>query len=114
VQQEDLVLPAAWKSTTACAASCSVRWRATRAAADSAAVAARRAGGWLQAGATAAAATDAAAGGTHGTLDFLLRRMRHKSDFPALGEAVVRIQRRPPPRPKAWPACRPRSCATWR
>jgi serine/threonine protein kinase len=44
---------------------------------------------WLQAGATPASAE--AAG--HGTLDFLLRRMRHKSDFPALGESVVRIQR---------------------
>ncbi|MBP6902942.1 MAG: HDOD domain-containing protein [Burkholderiaceae bacterium] len=29
----------------------------------------------------------------HGTLDFLLRRMRHKSDFPALSQRVVRIQR---------------------
>ena len=29
----------------------------------------------------------------HGTLDFLLRRMRHKSDFPALSDSVVRIQR---------------------
>jgi eukaryotic-like serine/threonine-protein kinase len=28
-----------------------------------------------------------------GTLDFLLRRMRHKSDFPALSSAVLRIQR---------------------
>ena len=28
-----------------------------------------------------------------GTLDFLLRRMRHKSDFPALSDAVSRIQR---------------------
>lgn len=28
-----------------------------------------------------------------GTLDFLLRRMRHKSDFPALSDSVVRIQR---------------------
>ena len=27
------------------------------------------------------------------TLDFLLRRMRHKSDFPALSDAVLRIQR---------------------
>lgn len=44
---------------------------------------------WLQAGAASGAAE--AAG--HGTLDFLLRRMRHKSDFPALGESVVRIQR---------------------
>ena len=29
----------------------------------------------------------------HGTLDFLLRRMRHKSDFPALSAHVLRIQR---------------------
>lgn len=36
-----------------------------------------------------AAPTDA----RHGTLDFLLRRMRHKSDFPAFGEAVARIRR---------------------
>ena len=28
-----------------------------------------------------------------GTLDFLLRRMRHKSDFPAMSDAVARIQR---------------------
>ena len=38
-----------------------------------------------------AAATGAAA--TNGTLDFLLRRMRHKSDFPALSSAVSCIQR---------------------
>ncbi|GAB4041168.1 MAG: hypothetical protein Fur0014_12190 [Rubrivivax sp.] len=35
---------------------------------------------------------DAAAGGGHGTLEFLLRRMKHKRDFPALGESIVRIQ----------------------
>ncbi|MGQ0710174.1 MAG: protein kinase domain-containing protein [Rhodoferax sp.] len=29
---------------------------------------------------------------SRGTLEFLLRRMRHKTDFPALSEAVVRIQ----------------------
>ena len=29
---------------------------------------------------------------TNGTLEFMLRRMRHKSDFPALSDAVVRIQ----------------------
>jgi serine/threonine protein kinase len=29
----------------------------------------------------------------NGTLDFLLRRMRHKSDFPALSDSVGRIQR---------------------
>ena len=28
----------------------------------------------------------------NGTLEFLLRRMRHKSDFPALSDSVVRIQ----------------------
>lgn len=30
---------------------------------------------------------------SNSTLDFLLRRMRHKSDFPALSDSVVRIQR---------------------
>jgi serine/threonine protein kinase len=30
--------------------------------------------------------------GKNSTLDFLLRRMRHKSDFPALSDSVVRIQ----------------------
>ena len=34
---------------------------------------------------------DASSGG--GTLEFLLRRMRHKSDFPAMSDAVSRIQR---------------------
>ena len=29
----------------------------------------------------------------HGTLDFLLRKMRHKTDFPALSQSVMRIQR---------------------
>ena len=32
------------------------------------------------------------AGKNNGTLDFLLRRMRHKSDFPALSESIVHIQ----------------------
>ena len=36
---------------------------------------------------------DEPAGSSHGTLDFLLRRMRHKSDFPALTGHVLRIQR---------------------
>jgi serine/threonine protein kinase len=45
---------------------------------------------WAQP-AVAAGTTSAAAG--NGTLDFLLRRMRHKSDFPALSDAVSRIQR---------------------
>ncbi|HSV51030.1 MAG TPA: HDOD domain-containing protein [Burkholderiaceae bacterium] len=38
-----------------------------------------------------AAAAEAAAA-QNGTLDFLLRRMRHKSDFPTLSDSVVRIQ----------------------
>lgn len=33
-----------------------------------------------------------AAAAKNGTLDFLLRRMRHKSDFPTLSDSVVRIQ----------------------
>nr|WP_297355712.1 serine/threonine protein kinase [uncultured Caldimonas sp.] len=32
-------------------------------------------------------------GGRNGTLEFLLRRMRHKSDFPAMSDSVSRIQR---------------------
>ena len=34
-----------------------------------------------------------ATSGQNGTLEFLLRRMRHKSDFPALSDSVGRIQR---------------------
>ncbi|MEO8155630.1 MAG: protein kinase [Rhizobacter sp.] len=37
--------------------------------------------------------TALAGGNSNGTLDFLLRRMRHKSDFPALSNSVGRIQR---------------------
>lgn len=40
-----------------------------------------------------AAENDAAAASNSGTLDFLLRRMRHKSDFPALSDSIARIQR---------------------
>ena len=39
-----------------------------------------------------AADGDATKSSGSGTLDFLLRRMRHKSDFPAMSDAVVRIQ----------------------
>lgn len=39
------------------------------------------------------AAEPAAAEAGHATLEFLLRRMRHKADFPALSESVLRIQR---------------------
>lgn len=44
---------------------------------------------WLNPG-TSVDPTD---GASHATLEFLLRRMRHKTDFPALSDAVVRIQR---------------------
>ncbi len=39
------------------------------------------------------AAPRTAEGGKQSTLDFLLRRMRHKSDFPALSEAISTINR---------------------
>lgn len=44
---------------------------------------------WLEGGDAPAESPPA----VHGTLDFLLRRMRRKSDFPALSQSVVRIQR---------------------
>lgn len=47
---------------------------------------------WLVPAGSDAQAPQAAQGGS-GTLDFLLRRMRHKSDFPAMSDSVVRIQR---------------------
>jgi serine/threonine protein kinase len=40
-----------------------------------------------------AAPARTAEGGKQSTLDFLLRRMRHKSDFPALSEAISTINR---------------------
>ena len=45
--------------------------------------------GWMTPRAGEADAT----AGNNGTLEFLLRRMRHKSDFPALSDSVARIQR---------------------
>jgi eukaryotic-like serine/threonine-protein kinase len=50
---------------------------------------------WLDAPEGEAAEVDvpAAAPDAHGTLDFLLRRMKHRGDFPALSDAVTRIQR---------------------
>jgi len=41
-----------------------------------------------------ASSTDAGTdSGSNGTLDFLLRRMRHRTDFPAISESIARIQR---------------------
>ena len=48
---------------------------------------------WLAPAEEAAPELVGGQGTGHGTLDFLLRRMRHKSDFPALTEHVLRIQR---------------------
>ncbi|MCW7542123.1 HDOD domain-containing protein [Aquabacterium sp. A7-Y] len=47
----------------------------------------------LRAWLTPASEAEVQDGGRNGTLDFLLRRMRHKSDFPALSDSVGRIQR---------------------
>jgi serine/threonine protein kinase len=55
---------------------------------DSVAAMASALADWLGSGAGTAVVA-----ASHGTLDFLLRRMRHKSDFPALSSAVARIQR---------------------
>lgn len=44
---------------------------------------------WAKSGVQVAMASD----GLSGTLAFLLRRLRHKSDFPALSDSVARIQR---------------------
>jgi len=51
---------------------------------------------WLAASAgvgNSANVANAGAASNSGTLEFLLRRMRHKSDFPAMSDSVVRIQR---------------------
>ncbi len=47
---------------------------------------------WLAPAAPAGDAAPSGGGAGSGTLDFLLRRMRHKSDFPALSDSVARIQ----------------------
>jgi serine/threonine protein kinase len=47
---------------------------------------------WSKSGTDAPKAETSGGSASRGTLDFLLRRMRHKSDFPALSESIVRIQ----------------------
>jgi serine/threonine protein kinase len=47
---------------------------------------------WAAPAASVAAEGDAAGQAGSGTLDFLLRRMRHKTDFPAMSDSMVRIQ----------------------
>ena len=48
---------------------------------------------WLAPATASDDAKPAGAGQSSGALDFLLRRMRHKTDFPALSDSVARIQR---------------------
>ncbi|MBI3155808.1 MAG: HDOD domain-containing protein [Burkholderiales bacterium] len=90
VQREDFALPAAvpvddaLRAIVARAVARDPRARYDGARSFHAALA-----GWLGA---ASEAVEPAAGG-HGTLEFLLRRMRSKRDFPALSTSIVRIQR---------------------
>lgn len=87
VQTEDMVLPASAKVDDTLrgivqrALSRGVAERYDSARSMHAALA-----GWLQ---PAEEAIDT----SHATLEFLLRRMRHKTDFPAMSHSVVRIQR---------------------
>ena len=89
VQQEDLALPASTKVDDALrdivqrALARDAAQRYDSARSMHAALAA-----WLTPAEVVAAAPDG-----HATLEFLLRRMRHKTDFPALSASVVRIQR---------------------
>jgi serine/threonine protein kinase len=94
VASEDLALPAGLSSEVddslrvlllrAIARDPSLRWATAAAFRDALK-------GWLAP--APAAEDDAGASGNSATLDFLLRRMRHKSDFPALSDSVARIQR---------------------
>jgi serine/threonine protein kinase len=47
---------------------------------------------WMTAEQEATGQNGAQGSGQSGTLEFLLRRMQHKSDFPALSESIVHIQ----------------------
>jgi serine/threonine protein kinase len=89
VQSEDLVLPAQVKvDDTLRGIVQRALARETGARYDSAQSMRDALAAWLQPkeGAMAEA-------GSHATLEFLLRRMRHKTDFPALSKSVVSIQR---------------------
>jgi HD-like signal output (HDOD) protein len=88
VQQEDLQLPAEAKVDDALRAVVQrALSRDTRQRNDSAASLRTALAAWLN--------PEEAGEGTSssGTLEFLLRRMRHKGDFPALSDSVGRIQR---------------------
>jgi eukaryotic-like serine/threonine-protein kinase len=89
VQSEDLVLPAHVKvDDTLRGIVQRALARETGARYDSAQSMRDALAAWLQP--KEGAAIEA---GSHATLEFLLRRMRHKTDFPALSKSVVSIQR---------------------
>jgi eukaryotic-like serine/threonine-protein kinase len=89
VQQEDLVLPAQVKVDDtlrgivqrALARDAAARYDSARSMRDALAA-------WLE-----PKDSSKPEQGSHATLEFLLRRMRHKTDFPALSKSVVSIQR---------------------
>jgi HD-like signal output (HDOD) protein len=90
VQREDMVLPAHVKVDT------TLRGIVQRALSrdigeryDSARSMHTALQGWLH----PEGAAEPEAGSSHATLEFLLRRMKHKTDFPALSSSIVRIQR---------------------
>jgi serine/threonine protein kinase len=94
VQQEDLALPPAAPVDE------SLRGIVQRALArdtglryDSAGTLHEVLGAWLKSTAEADEGAAAEASDGHATLQFLLRRMRHKTDFPALSAQVARILR---------------------
>ena len=90
VQREDLLLPAHTKvDTTLRGIVQRALTREVAARYDSAQAMATALRAWLAP--EGAAAPEA--GSSHATLEFLLRRMRHKTDFPALSASIVRIQR---------------------
>lgn len=93
VQQEDLLLPDGLSHPVDDALRAIVNRALARSAGErhaSAVTLHQALARWAQPGEAQAEAADAA---TSGTLEFLLRRMRHKTDFPALSDAVGRIQR---------------------
>jgi serine/threonine protein kinase len=91
VQDEDMLLPPSCPIDDALRA-VTARSLARKAAEryDGAAAMHRALTDWRK---PAAVVAEAGAGAGNGTLEFLLRRMRHKSDFPALSSSVTRIQR---------------------
>ncbi len=95
VANEDLVLPSDLSSEVDDALRAVLRLALTREPAQrwpTAAALRDALRAWLRPATVSIDAT-APAPGHNGTLDFLLRRMRHKSDFPALSDSVARIQR---------------------